>query len=201
MTHNPPPQTLESQPISPITQITVQTTTIPILSILQFLTLTTPKSQPITTITQITVQTAPSPSPRYSAKCTSKDGSVHYRDYAAQYAGEFESIYQSIIRRAAYRPDLQDAKKEAEELIGQFDRFMEERDPGYQPFSVPDQLITKSLSERMDESEPWIFDPGDYFDLDQDYFYYCLCGYCEQCDEVNYFFEFMRELQEEYEDP
>ena len=130
-----------------------------------------------------------------------QDGSVHYRDYAAQYTREAESIYQSIIRRAAYGYDLQDAKRQTEELIGQFDRFMEERDSGYQPISVPDQLITKSLADQMDESEPWIFDPGDYFDLDQDYFYYCLCGYCEQCDEVNYFFEFMRELQEEYEDP
>ena len=130
-----------------------------------------------------------------------EDGSVHYRDYADQYAGEAESIYQSIIRRAAYRPDLQDAKRQAEELIGQFDQFMEERDPGYQPISVPDQLITKSLADQMDESEPCIFDPGDYFDLDQDYFYYCLCGYCEHCDEVDYFFEFMRELEEEYEDP
>ena len=130
-----------------------------------------------------------------------EDGSAPYRDYAAQHANESESIYQSIIRRAAYRPGLQDAKREAEELIGQFDQFMEESDPGYQPISVPDQLITKSLADQMDESEPWIFDPGDYFDLDQDYFYYCLCGHCEQCDEVNYFFEFMRELQEEYEDP
>jgi hypothetical protein len=130
-----------------------------------------------------------------------EDGSVHYRDYAAQHTREAESIYQSIIRRAAYGYDLQDAKGQAQDLIGQFDRFMEERDPGYQPIAVPDQLITKSLSDQMDESEPCIFDPGDYFDLDQDYFYYCLCGYCEQCDEVDYFFEFMRELQEEYEDP
>ena len=130
-----------------------------------------------------------------------EDGSVHYRDYAAQHTREAESIYQSIIRRAAYGYDLQDAKGQAQDLIGQFDRFMEERDPGYQPIAVPDQLITKSLADRMDESEPWIFDPGDYFDFDRDYFYYCLCGHCEQCDEVNYFFEFMRELQEEYEDP
>ena len=134
-----------------------------------------------------------------------EDGSAPYRDYAAQYAGESESIYQSIIRRAAYGYDLQDAQRLAQNLIGEFDLFMEERDPGYQPIPVPDQLIRKSLVERMDETKPWIFDPADYYDLDQDYFYYCMCGYCEQCDEVDYFFRFMRELQEEtdplYEDP
>ena len=134
-----------------------------------------------------------------------EDGSVHYRDYAAQYARESESIYQSIIRRASDRPDLESAKLEAEELIGEFDRFMAERDPGYQPIAVPGELIAKTLTQRMDESQPSVFDPADYYDLDRDNFYYCLCRYCEQCDELNYFFEFMRELEEEtdypYEDP
>ena len=130
-----------------------------------------------------------------------EDGSVHYRDYAAQYARESESIYQSIIRRASDRPDLESAKMEAEELIGEFDRFMAERDPGYQTIAVPGELIAKTLTQRMDESQPCIFDPADYYDLDRDNFYYCLCHYCEQCDELNYFFEFMRELEEEYEDP
>ena len=130
-----------------------------------------------------------------------EDGSVHYRDYAAQYAQESESIYQSIIRRASDRPDLESAKLEAEELIGEFDRFMAERDPGYQPIAVPGELIAKTLTQRMDESQSSVFDPADYYDLDRDNFYYCLCRYCEQCDELNYFFEFMRELQEEYEDP
>ncbi len=130
-----------------------------------------------------------------------EDGSVHYRDYAERHAQQSESIYQSIIRRASESYGLEDAKREAEELIGQFDRFMAERDPGYQPIAVPDPLLTRSLTQRMDESQPSVFDPADYYDLDQDYFYYCLCGYCEQCDELNYFFEFMRELEEEYEDP
>ncbi len=130
-----------------------------------------------------------------------EDGSVHYRDYAAQHAQQSESIYQSIIRRASESYGLEDAKREAEELIEQFDRFMVERDPGYQPIAVPDPLLTRSLTQRMDESQPSVFDPADYYDLDQDYFYYCLCGYCEHCDELNYFFAFMRELEEEYEDP
>ncbi|MCY4652836.1 MAG: hypothetical protein OXC95_06685, partial [Dehalococcoidia bacterium] len=54
------------------------------------------------------------------------------------------------------------------------------------------------FTRRMDESQPYVFDPADYYDLDRDYFYYCLCRYCEQCDELDYFFEFMRELEEEY---
>ncbi len=130
-----------------------------------------------------------------------EDGSVHYRDYAERHAGESESIYQSIIRRASDQPDLESAKLEAEELIGQFDRFMAERDPDYQPIAVPDNLITKSLAERMDESQSRVFDPADFYDLDRDYFYYCMCRVCEQCDELDYFIEFMRELEEEYEDP
>ena len=130
-----------------------------------------------------------------------QDGSVHYRDYAARHAKEAESIYQSIIRRASYRRNLQDAKREAEELIGQFDLFMEERDPEYRPVAVPDNLITTSLTQQMDETRTYPFDPADYYDLDQDYFYYCLCNDCDDCDELHYFFEFMRELEEEYEDP
>ncbi|MCY4652881.1 MAG: hypothetical protein OXC95_06910, partial [Dehalococcoidia bacterium] len=64
-----------------------------------------------------------------------EDGSVHYRDYAGRHARESESIYQSIIRRASDRPDLESAKREAKELIGQFDRFIAERDPDYQPIA------------------------------------------------------------------
>ena len=130
-----------------------------------------------------------------------EDGSVHYRDYAERHAGESESIYQSIIRRASDRPDLESAKLEAEELIVQFDRFMAERDPGYQPIAVPGELIARSLTQRMDESQSRVFDPADFYDLDRDYFYYCMCRVCEQCDELDYFIEFMRELEEEYEDP
>ncbi len=130
-----------------------------------------------------------------------EDGSAPYRDYAAQHARESESIYESIIRRAAYSYHLQEAENKAQDLIVEFDDFMAERDPGYRPIAVPDQLITKSLTERMDETRLYPYDPSDYYDLDDDYFYYCLCRYCERCDEVNYHFQFMRELEEEYEDP
>ena len=78
---------------------------------------------------------------------------------------------------------------------------MDECDPDYQPIAVPDNLITKSLEQRKDTSKPQVFDPADYYDLDQDYFYYCMCLTCEACDELDYFFRFMRELEEEYEDP
>ena len=44
-----------------------------------------------------------------------------------------------------------------------------------------------------------------YYDLDLEEFYYCLCGYCEECDQLNYYFESMREFEEDadplYEDP
>ena len=128
-----------------------------------------------------------------------EDGSAPYRDYAAQYAGESESIYQSIIRRASDSCNLNQAELKAQDLIGQFDRYMTERDPGYRPISVPDHLITKSLEQRRDTSRPDVFDPADYYDLDRDYFYYCMCGCCEECDELDYFLEFMRELEEDYD--
>ena len=130
-----------------------------------------------------------------------EDGSAPYRDYAAQHARESESIYESIIRRASYGHSLQSAQNNAQDLIAEFDDYMAERDPGYRPIAVPDQLIAKSLTERMDETRLYPYDPADYYDLDADYFYYCLCRYCERCDEVNYHFQFMRELEEEYEDP
>ena len=126
-----------------------------------------------------------------------EDGSVHYRDYAAQHAREAESIYQSIIRRASGSYDLDEAQRKTQDLIAEFDDFMAERDPDYQPIAVPDNLITKSLTDRMRDHENWIYDPADYYDLDQDYFYYCMCLTCEACDELHYFLEFMRELEEE----
>ena len=130
-----------------------------------------------------------------------EDGSVYYRDYAAQHARESESIYQSIIRRASGGYNLNEAQGKAQDLIAEFDDFMAERDPNYQPIAVPDNLITKSLTDRMRDHENWLYDPADFFDLDQDYFYYCMCLTCEACDELHYFFQFMRELEEEYEDP
>ena len=130
-----------------------------------------------------------------------EDGSVHYRDYADYHAKEGESIYQSIIRRASDEHDPRDQKRAAYKLIAHFNWYMDECDPDYQPISVPDELITKSLEQRRDTSRPDIFDPADYYDLDQDYFYYCMCLTCEACDELHYFFKSMRELEEEYEDP
>ena len=129
-----------------------------------------------------------------------------YRDYATQHcAPEEESIYQSIIRRASGSYNLDEAQRKTQDLIAEFDDFMAGRDSNYQPIAVPDNLITKSLTQRMDETRIYPFDPADYYDLDQDYFYYCMCQTCEQCDELDDFFEFMRELEEEtdylFEDP
>ena len=124
-----------------------------------------------------------------------------YRDYAAKHANEAESIFQSIIRRASDSYNLNEAQLKVQDLIAEFDQFMQERDPEYRPIAVPDNLIIKSLTESMDEIETYPFDPADYYDLNQDYFYYCTCLTCEACDELDYFFEFIRELEEEYEDP
>ena len=128
-----------------------------------------------------------------------------YRDYAAQRNIEEESIFHAIIRRASYCSDLPTAEREARETIAEFDQFMAERDSNYQPVAVPDELITKSLNQRMNDPESYFFDPAEYYDLDRDDFYYCFCRRCEECDELDYFFEFMRELHEEtdhlFEDP
>ena len=129
-----------------------------------------------------------------------------YRQYTAQHcAPEEESIYQSIIRRAAHRPDLESAKLQAEELIGEFNQFALERNPDFDPVSVPTDLLARSLTQRMGGSNTHIFDPADYYDLDRDQFYFCQCQDCDECDEYEFFIEFMRELEEEtdylFEDP
>ena len=67
---------------------------------------------------------------------------------------------------------------------------------------MPDDLLARSLSQRMGASESYIFDPADYYHLDRDDFYYCLCRGCDECDELEFFIE---ELEEDtdypYEDP
>ena len=123
-----------------------------------------------------------------------------YRDYSdLNCADEAESIYRSIIHRASNRPTLASAKYKAEQLIEDFNRFAQDRDPGFDPVAVPDNLLTRSLTQRMEDPESYIFDPADYYDLDRDYFYHCMCGGCEECDELDYFFESMRELDRNIE--
>ena len=123
-----------------------------------------------------------------------------YTQYAIRNcAEEAESIYHSIIRRSADQPDLDSAKNKATGFIEEFNQFMAERDPEHEPITVPDDLLAKSLTQRMEAPESYFFDPADFFDLDRDDFYYCRCGSCEECDELDYFFEFMRELQEDYD--
>ena len=123
-----------------------------------------------------------------------------YTQYAIHNcAEEAESIYHSIIRRSADQPDADSARRKATGLIGEFNEFMAGRDPEYEPISVPDDLLTKSLTQRMEAPESYLFDPADFFDLDRDDFYYCRCGGCEECDELDYFLEFMYELQEDYD--
>ena len=134
------------------------------------------------------------------------NGSDPYRDYANQHcAPEAESIYQSIIRRASERPDLESAARQAQNLIAEFNQFIADRDPEHQPVSVPGDLIATSLTQRMNELEKRAFDPAEYYDFDRDYFYFCMCQSCEDCCELDYFLEFMSELEEEtsfiFEDP
>ena len=112
---------------------------------------------------------------------------------------EAESIYQSIIRRASDRPDLDSARQEAEKLIEDFNRFIAERAPDSSPVNVPDDILARSLTGRIESSE-LPFDPADYYHLDQDDFFYCQCRACEDCDELDFFIEFMSELEEETDD-
>ena len=74
-------------------------------------------------------------------------------------------------------------------------------DPGHPPVAVPDEVITREFAQRPDLP----YDPGDYYDLDRDDFYFCQCGSCDQCDEFDFFIEFMIELEEDFalmrEDP
>ena len=57
-----------------------------------------------------------------------------YREYTDRNcAEEAESIYQSIIRRASDRPDLDSAKLDAEQLIDDFNQFVSDRDPDSNP--------------------------------------------------------------------
>ena len=125
-----------------------------------------------------------------------------YQDYTTHNcAPEEESIYHSIIRRASDQPDTNSARQEAERLITEFNQFIAKTDPEHPPVAVPDEIITRTLTQRPDLP----FDPGDYYDLDRDDFYFCQCRDCDQCDEFDYFIEFLIELEEEtdhlYEDP
>ncbi len=120
-----------------------------------------------------------------------------YREYIRRNcAPEAESIYQSIIRRASDRPDLDSARHEAEKLIEDFNRFIAERAPRRSPVNVPGDILARSLTGRIESSE-LPFDPADYYHLDQDDFYFCICRGCEDCDELDFFYEFMDELEEE----
>ena len=129
-----------------------------------------------------------------------------YRQYADQHcAREEESIYQSIVRRASNQPGLESATQDARDLISEFNCFAAERDPDFQPVTVPDDILARSLTQQMNDPESWVFDPAEYYDLDRDDFYFCLCQDCDDCDELDSFIEFMIELEEDvnliYEDP
>ncbi len=125
-----------------------------------------------------------------------------HHEYAREHcAEEEESIYRSIIRRASDQPDLDSARVEAERLIEEFNRFAGDRNPEHRVVAVPDDLLSRSLTQRMEAPETYIFDPGEYYDLDRDDFYFCLCRGCDECDELEFFIELIEELEEEYEDP
>ncbi|MCY4651608.1 MAG: hypothetical protein OXC95_00415, partial [Dehalococcoidia bacterium] len=136
--------------------------------------------------------------PEYPENPDSDNPASPHRAYADIHCQvEAESIYQSIVRRASDRPTLGSAKFEAAQLIADFNRFAAGRDPEFALITVPDQLLTKSLTQRLEDPESYIFDPAEYYDSDRDDFYFCMCGGCADCDELEYFIEFMRELEEE----
>ncbi len=121
-----------------------------------------------------------------------------HHEYASEHcAPEEESIYRSIIRRAAERPNIDSAKTEAERLIEEFNRFAGERNPKHRVVVVPDDLLSRSLTQRMEDPGSYVFDPADYYDLDRDDFYFCLCRGCDECDELEFYIEFIEELEEE----
>ena len=121
-----------------------------------------------------------------------------HHDYVREHcAEEAESIYRSIIRRAADRPDLDSACREAQKLIADFNSYATDRNPQHRTVAVPDDLLARTLTQRMEAPQTYLFDPADYYDLDRDDFYYCLCEDCDECDEVEFFMETMRELEEE----
>ena len=127
---------------------------------------------------------------------------IPHPDHAKEHcAPEEESIYRSIIRRASDRPDLHSAKREAQRLVEEFNSYALNRKPEHRTVVVPDDILTRSLSQRMESPETCIFDPADYYHLDRDDFYYCLCRGCDECDELEFYIELMQELEEEYEDP
>ena len=170
-----------------------------ILSILQILILT--KSL-IPSIPHILIQTKSQPITPIKQNHSSDDRpkliTNPYRAYADLHcASDGESIYRSIVRRASDSPTLGNAKYKAGELIADFNRFARDCDPEHQPVSVPDDLLAKSLTQRMEAPETYIFDPGEYYDLDRDDFYFCLCRGCDECDELEFYIEFIEELEEE----
>ena len=121
-----------------------------------------------------------------------------HHDYAKEHcAPEEESIYRSIIRRASHRPDLDSAKREAQRLVEEFNSYAVNRKPEHRAVVVPDDILTRSLSQRMEAPETYIFDPAEYYDLDRDDFYFCLCRDCDECEELEFFEELLRELEEE----
>ena len=127
----------------------------------------------------------------------SSDNRPHH-DYAREHcAEEEESIYRSIIRRAADQPDLDSACREAQKLVAEFNSYATDRNPQHRTVVVPDDLLARSLTQRIEAPETYLFDPADYYDLDRDDFYYCLCEDCDECDDVEFFMETMRELEEE----
>ena len=144
--------------------------------------------------------------PVYPADPDSNNPSNPYRAYADIHcAKEAESIYQSIIRRASGRPTLDSAKREGAQLITDFNLFAAGCDPEFTPITVPDELLSKSLAQRLGDPDSYIFDPGEFYDYDHDDFYYCMCKGCEDCDELEFYIEFISELEEEtnyiFEDP
>ena len=126
-----------------------------------------------------------------------------HHDYAREHcAPEEESIYRSIIRRASAQHDLDSAKREAQRLVEEFNRYAVNRKPEHRTVVVPDDILARSLSQRMESPETYIFDPADYYDLDRDDFYYCLCRGCDECDELEFFIEGLQEDTDyPYEDP
>ena len=102
---------------------------------------------------------------------------------------EAESIYQSIIRRAASETDSDAQLQRAQNLVDEFNLFVFEHSENSRSVVVDDELIAESLAELAKSPDAPKFDLLRLLATDDHEFYYCLCEDCNQCDEYDALYE------------
>lgn len=102
---------------------------------------------------------------------------------------EAESIYQSIIRRAASETDPGAQLQRAQSLVKEFNLFVFQHSENSRAVEVDDELIAESLAELAKSPDAPKFDILRLLATDDHEFYYCLCEDCNQCDEYDALYE------------